>query len=57
MTDLFEDIDVLENLIITMNEGASDEKRMALYSVQRLIDKKKAIIADFEAEHGQEETR
>lgn len=56
MTDIFEDINVLENLVIAMQEGASDEKRAAIQSVQRLIEKKKEIITSFEEEHGQEKT-
>ena len=50
MVDVLNDIEVLENLVIAMNEGASDEKRMALSSVERLIEEKKSIIAEFEKE-------
>jgi hypothetical protein len=50
MVDVLEDIDVLENLLIAMNEGASDEKRMALNSVESLLNKKKQIITEFEKE-------
>lgn len=50
MVDVLEDIDVLENLLIAMNEGASDEKRMALNSVESLLNKKKKIITEFEKE-------
>ena len=50
MNDVLNDIEVLENLVIAMTEGASDEKRMALNSVEKLIAEKKAIITAFEEE-------
>ena len=50
MVDVLEDISVLENLLIAMDEGASDEKRMALNSVQSLLNRKKQIITEFEKE-------
>ena len=50
MVDVLEDISVLENLLIAINEGASDEKRMALNSVESLLNKKKQIITEFEKE-------
>tara|TARA_B100001057_G_C22517887_1_gene820631 strand:- start:533 stop:712 length:180 start_codon:yes stop_codon:yes gene_type:complete len=50
MNDVLNDIEVLENLVIAMNEGASDEKRMALNSVEKLIAEKKAIVTAFEEE-------
>ena len=50
MVDVLEDISVLENLLIAMDEGASDEKRMALNSIESLLNKKKNIITEFEKE-------
>jgi len=50
MVDVIRDIDILESLLIAMDEGASDEKRMALQSVENLIAEKKAIISEFEKE-------
>ena len=50
MVDVLEDISVLENLFIAMDEGASDEKRMALNSVESLLNRKKQIITEFEKE-------
>lgn len=50
MVDVLHDIEVLENLMIAMTEGASDEKRMALHSVEKLIAEKKAIVTAFEEE-------
>lgn len=50
MTELLEDIAVLENLVIAMNEGASDEKYMALHAVETLLLKKKDTFAKFESD-------
>ena len=50
MNEVVRDIQVLENLVIAMNEGASDEKRMALWAVERLLDEKRTIVERFEAE-------
>ena len=50
MNDVLNDIEVLENLVIAMNEGASDEKRMAVNAVERLIAQKKAVVEEFEKE-------
>ena len=51
MVELLKDIEVLENLLIAMQEGASDEKRMALWSVERLLDAKRETIQKFESEY------
>lgn len=50
MVDVLNDIEILENLLIAMDEGASDEKRMALWAVERLVAEKKAIVDNFEKE-------
>lgn len=50
MVDVIRDINILESLLIAMDEGASDEKRMALQSIENLIAEKKSIIEDFEKE-------
>ncbi len=50
MVDLLEDISILENAVISFTEGASDEKRGAMQSLESLIAKKKAIIKAFEDE-------
>ena len=50
MNDLIRDIEILESAIIAFTEGASDEKRAALYSLQKLIDEKKNIVETFEKE-------
>ena len=50
MNQLVHDIAVLENLVIAMNEGASDEKRMALWNVEKLLLEKKDAMLNFEME-------
>ena len=48
MVDLLEDIEVMQNVLIAMAEGASDEKRMALSYMKNLVAKKQAIVDEFE---------
>ena len=50
MNDVIRDVDVLKNAIIAFEEGASDEKRMALNSLARLVEEKEKIVEDFEKE-------
>jgi len=50
MVDVIRDIEVLENLLIAFQEGASDEKRMAVNAVERLLKEKQKILNDFEQE-------
>jgi hypothetical protein len=50
MVDVIRDIEVLENLLIAFQEGASDEKRMAVNAVERLLKEKQKILNDFEKE-------
>jgi hypothetical protein len=50
MNDVLNDIEVLENLVIAMNEGASDEKFMALHAVEKLLIEKKDLVHKFEKE-------
>ena len=57
MVDVLHDIEVLEHLVIAMTEGASDEKRMALHSVEKLIAEKKAIVTAFEKEFADDNTQ
>lgn len=57
MVDIIRDIEVLENLVIAMNEGASDEKRMALWAVEKLLIEKKDIIREFEKEFADDSSK
>ena len=50
MNEVVRDIEILENLVIAMNEGASDEKYAALYAVEKLLIEKKALVRKFEEE-------
>ena len=55
MNDLLQDIARLESAIINLTEGASDEKRMAIYSLESMIAEKKAVVEKFETEHAPKE--
>lgn len=50
MTDIFTDIETLENALIAFNEGASDEKYAAIYSLERMLINKKDQANEFESE-------
>ena len=50
MKDLLIDIQRLESAVINLTEGASDEKRMAIYSLEDMIAEKKAVVEKFEKE-------
>ena len=54
MNDLIQDIERLESAVINLTEGASDEMRMAIYSLEHMIEQKKAIIEQFEKENAPE---
>tara|TARA_B100000085_G_scaffold94694_1_gene85862 strand:+ start:165 stop:341 length:177 start_codon:yes stop_codon:yes gene_type:complete len=55
MNDLLQDIERLESAIINLTEGASDEKRMAIYSLESMIAEKKAVVEKFETDHAPKE--
>ena len=48
MTDILKDIEVLESALIAFNEGASDEKYAAIWSLEKLLLEKKDQILEFE---------
>ena len=50
MVDLLTDIERLESAVICLTEGASDEKRMAIHSLESMIAEKKAVIEEFETQ-------
>ncbi len=54
MVDLLKDIEILESAIIAFTEGASDEKRMSLNSLESLIAEKKSIVKSFEDTYNEE---
>ena len=49
MNDILSDIEVLENAVIALTEGASDEKFAAMCSLEQLLIKKKDTVSDFES--------
>tara|TARA_B100000965_G_C19433637_1_gene687597 strand:- start:686 stop:859 length:174 start_codon:yes stop_codon:yes gene_type:complete len=48
MVELFEDINVLENALINLTEGASDDKQMAISSLETMLNNKKEEVAKLE---------
>ena len=50
MQDLLNDIEIIESALIGINEGASDEVYAAIYSLEKLLLKKKEQFDNFEAE-------
>lgn len=50
MIDIIKDIELIENVLMALKEGASDEKRMAVYTLENLIERKEAQVAAFEAQ-------
>ena len=46
---MFEELDVLENAIIAFREGASDEKRMAITSLENLLNQKLVEVEAYDA--------
>jgi len=51
MNDLINDINVMKTVLIAMAEGASDEKRMALQSLESLMTEKQNIVQEYEDLH------
>lgn len=51
MVDLFKDIETLENALIAFQEGASDEKYSAIWSLEKMLLDKKNQAAAAEEEH------
>ena len=50
MVELLSDIETLESAVINLTEGASDEKQMAIHSLESMIAEKKASFEKFETE-------
>ena len=48
MTDVLIDIETLENAIIALTEGAGDEKRAAIWSLEKMLERKTQIVEEFE---------
>jgi len=50
MNAVVQDIETLENAIILLKEGASDEKQMAFNSLMKMLTSKKEELAVFESQ-------
>ena len=57
MNEVIRDIEVIENALIAFNEGSSDEKYAALWSLEKLLIEKKDAVAQFEFEMAPKEER
>jgi hypothetical protein len=44
-----QEIEILENVIIALQEGASDEKRMAITDLERMMQRKQVEVAEYDA--------
>ena len=51
MNDILNDIEVIENALINLTEGASDEKYAAIWSLEKLLLEKKDLVAKFEEQY------
>jgi len=49
MIDTIQEIEILENVIIALQEGASDEKRMAITDLERMMQRKQVEVAEYDA--------
>mgnify|MGYP000385431674 CR=1 FL=1 len=50
MTDVFDDIETIKDVLIAWEEGASDEKRMAREQLRRMLERKVREVEMFEAD-------
>lgn len=48
MIDELKDIEALKTVLIALDEGASDEKRMAVNILSRMLDRKTRVVQEFE---------
>jgi hypothetical protein len=48
MVDILKDIETLENALIAFQEGASDEKYAAIWSLEKMLLDKKDQVSEFE---------
>ena len=51
MIDTMQEIEILENVIIALQEGASDEKRMAITDLERMMQRKQVEVAERDRNH------
>jgi len=48
MTEVFEDIKIIQNVLIAWEEGASDEKRNARQALRNMLQRKMREVEMFE---------
>ena len=53
MNNELHDIEVLENALINLTEGASDEKYAPIWSLEKLLLEKKDMVRKFEEEYNE----
>ena len=49
MINTMQEIEILENVIIALQEGASDEKRTAITDLERMMQRKQVEVAEYDA--------
>ena len=50
MIDELRDIETLANALIALEEGAGDERRAAIWSLQKMLERKTRIVEEFETQ-------
>lgn len=55
MVDILKDIETLENALINLTEGASDEKYAAIWSLEKMLLEKKDQVNQFEQDNAPKE--
>jgi hypothetical protein len=50
MTDLFSDIETIQDVLIAWEEGASDEKRMARQQLRNMLARKQREATQYETD-------
>jgi|TARA_B110000444_G_C18803552_1_gene578720 hypothetical protein len=50
LIDILEDINTITDALTALDEGASDERRSAIWALQALVERKEAQVLSFEAQ-------
>ena len=50
LSETLKDIENLETIVNLLEDGASDEKRMAISSLENLLQRKKKVLREFESQ-------
>lgn len=51
MNEVVKDIERLESILLALEEGASDEKRMAISLLESMLSEKRILVELFEMEY------